>query len=290
MHWQIDDIMKITQEQQHIIDSLVCERLSSNPDNMKMVDDFYNRRNDNIANTIRNEAYSDDENNIVAYYVVKHPNGKILLFFSLKCGMLYDQFLDAKNILRYRKLVNQIEKIYQRDDLTDEEKKILEGIREKLRMQVGLSKQDISEIPKKDDVICDIEKEINDNMAHVGATFSGIELVHLCANDDAREDWESLNIGQRLGFVAFWHFIVPIVLECVRYIGCQYLFLFAADKSEDEDLVSYYRRLEFIDSTERATVKPLYDLTCKFMYQEISALKANQEKFFQNFNIAPDEV
>lgn len=63
--------MRITAEQKAIIDSLRCERLSRNQDNIRLVEDFINGRNDSIAQTLRNEAFKEDEDNIVAYYVVK---------------------------------------------------------------------------------------------------------------------------------------------------------------------------------------------------------------------------
>ena len=63
--------MRITAEQQKIVDSLKCERLSDNLDNIRLVEDFVNSRNDSIAQTLRNEAFREDEDNIVAYYVVK---------------------------------------------------------------------------------------------------------------------------------------------------------------------------------------------------------------------------
>lgn len=37
--------MRITEEQERILGSLHCERLSSNVDNFRLVDDFYNGRN-----------------------------------------------------------------------------------------------------------------------------------------------------------------------------------------------------------------------------------------------------
>ena len=71
------------------LQSLSCERLSSNDDNLRLVDDFFNRRNDGIAQTLRNEAFGEDEEGTTAYYVVKRSSEQILFFFSLKCGMLY---------------------------------------------------------------------------------------------------------------------------------------------------------------------------------------------------------
>ena len=38
-----------------------------------------------------------------------------------------------------------------------------------------------------------------------------------------------------LGFGIFWEVIVPRILEITEHIGCQYLYLFAADHMEQAD-------------------------------------------------------
>jgi len=68
------------------------------------------------------------------------------------------------------------------------------------------------------------------------------------------------------------------------------LFLFAADTSDDESLIRYYRTLHFTDVGEHGAVIPLYDWTCRFMYQEISGLSEGQEEFFNDFNRDEEDV
>ena len=68
-------------------------------------------------------------------------------------------------------------------------------------------------------------------------------------------------------------------------MGCEYAFLFAADDSKDLSLVRYYKtQLGFADEGEKATAKPLYDLSCRFMYQEAETIAVRCEEFFENFN------
>ena len=59
--------MRITEEQLEILDSLLCERLSSDEKNLRQVNSFYNWRNDSIAGVLRNEAYGEDEHGSVAF-------------------------------------------------------------------------------------------------------------------------------------------------------------------------------------------------------------------------------
>ena len=284
--------MKITPEQRARIDSLYCERLSSNDVNFRLVDEFFNSRNTSISDTLQNEAYQEDETGKVAYYVVKNREGQLLFYFSLKCGMLYDSFIDDHSLKLLNKLMAYLDDISSKEQLTDEEALIVNKFREKLRSHKGLTKKEIEQIPKKGGTILeDLEKEIGENVTHVGSTFSGIELVHFCANESTRDFWKENVEGQKLGVVVFWEFVVKEVLEAMKHVGCQYLFLFAADKTDDEELVAYYRdSLYFKEAVDVATAKPIYDLTCKFMYQETSKLVSEQAYFFDHYNVDSDEA
>lgn len=133
-----------------------------------------------------------------------------------------------------------------------------------------------------------MKKVFKDDADKVGATFSGIEIVQFCSNEDCLDYWKNYGINQKLGVVVFWQFIVPIIIKIKEWIGCEYLFLFAADDSEDENLVNYYKSwLKFESSNERSAATPVYDLTCKFLYQETCSLEEKRDAFFKNFN--PDE-
>ena len=52
--------------------------------------------------------------------------------------------------------------------------------------------------------------------------------------------------------------------------------------------MNYYKSwLKFESSNERSAATPVYDLTCKFLYQETCSLEEKRDAFFKNFN--PDE-
>ena len=256
--------MRITPEQLEVLERLECQRLSSDSQNMYEVENFSNVINDDIAQTLRNEAFEEDESNSIAYYVIKHPNGKILFFFSLKCGLLFDHFINPDLLQQLQKLAEGLNDISDDKSLTPQQKL---------------------------DILEELEKEFNSDIARVGKTFSGIELVHFCSNTETDDLWGNFELPQLRGSVIFWHFVVPKVLEAIKYVGCQYLFLFAADRSKDEKLVRYYEdQLNFLRPDELATAKPFYDFTCKFMCHEISSLEKERESFFDNFNPNPDSV
>lgn len=287
--------MKITEEQKNLLDSLHCERFSSNCQNLHDIESFYNQRNDLLVEPLRNEAYCDDEEGRIAYYLVKHSSGKILFYFSLKCGLLYDRFINNDEKLKSLKnLLNCFIDLKKDPSTSAEDKETIDSIFEKLRTRKGFTKADVAKIKKKTDkAIEEMEKEFTDEVKKVGETYAGIEIVQFCANDDdeCRKLWAEFGFDQKLGVTVFWHFIVPIIHETMKLIGCQYIFLFAADLSEDEELINYYRNyLKFEDSLGRGTAIPLYDDMCKFMYQETIGLKEKQADFYEHFNHEEDAV
>ena len=284
--------MNITPEQSSVLDSFVCQRLSSDVENMRLVDGFSNHINDAIAQTLKNEAFEEDESNSTAYYVVKSPDGRILFFFSLKCGLLFDYFINPELLNQLQRLAKELNDLSDDRSLTPQQIHDINDVMEKIRTNKGIVKEDIHKLRlQKIDILEELEKEFNANIARVGKTFSGIELVHFCSNTDTDELWESFGFPQLRGTIIFWYFVVPKVLEALKYVGCQYLFLFAADKSKEEKLVRYYEnQLNFIKPDELATAKPFYDFTCKFMCHEISTLEQERREFLENFNPSPDDV
>jgi predicted house-cleaning noncanonical NTP pyrophosphatase (MazG superfamily) len=284
--------MKIRKDQLGILESLRCERLSSDRSNLYAVENFSNSINDDIALTLRNEAFKEDESNSIAYYVVKHPNDQILFFFSLKCGLLFDHFINPELLKQLQKLAEELNDISDDKSLTPQQRRDVTDVMEKIRANKGVTKDDIHKLrQQKLDILEELEKEFNTDIARVGKTFSGIELVHFCSNTEADDSWENFGFPQLRGTIIFWYFVVPMVMEAIKYVGSQYLFLFAADRSKDEKLVRYYEdQLNFTRPDELATAKPFYDFTCRFMCHDISSLEIERKDFFDNFNPDTESV
>ncbi len=115
-------------------------------------------------------------------------------------------------------------------------------------------------------------------------------MVHFCANDNYRKQWEVLGLPQSMGRTFFWLFVVPKVLEATKIIRSEYLFLFAADLSDDGMLLAYYEDLGFSDEPTHKVAIPLYDVACKFMFQRIIELEKRKEMFFNNYNPNNDAI
>ena len=158
---------------------------------------------------------------------------------------------------------------------------------EQTRAKKGIKKADVSRIVHKSKESKEIEELLSSGMKNVGKTFPGIEIVHFCANDDelCKNKWHDYHFDQKIGAVVFWHFIVPIIQRTMKFIGCEYLYLFAADLTEDEHLVNYYREyMNFQVEEEHGAAIPLYDFACKFMCQKTCELDDARNRFFASFN------
>lgn len=105
------------------------------------------------------------------------------------------------------------------------------------------------------------------------------------ANDAHREVWDGYGLPQNLRTTVFWYFIVPKILEMLKIVGCEYVFLFAADLTPYEELIRYYSdQLKFEKADEHCVAIPMYDFTCQFMSQKTCELEGKRKQFFEEFN------
>ena len=223
--------------------------------------------------------------------MVKDRDDNVLFFFSLKCGLLFDEFIEGEKLTRLKELCSTLSEKLNRGNVPEEDMDGLKAILESVRAKKGLKKDEVARILHTTTDSQEINSIFDKNIKNVGKTFAGVEIVHFCANDDCREVWDKYNLDQSLGAIVFWHFIVPLIFELRKIVGCEYLFLFAADCDPDEHLVNYYsQKLKFKKADEHSAAMPIYDFTCKFMYQEIAELEEKRMKFYENFNHDEDAV
>ena len=277
--------MKITESQLELLRSLKCERLSSNTANFSLINDFYNTRNNSLVDTLQGDAYDDDENNRIAYYIVKTVDDKILFFFSLKCGLLYDEFIEGDRLKEIKSFYDTILRMSLDEAQPVENKKAIASILESVRSKKGIKKEDVARVLHLSVDSDEFSKIFGKNLKNVGRTFPGVELVHFCANDAHREEWDEYDLPQNMGTTIFWYFIVPKILEMLKIVGCEYVFLFAADLTPYEELIRYYSdQLIFEKVDEHCVAIPMYDFTCQFMSQKTCELEGKRKQFFEEFN------
>lgn len=277
--------MKITESQLELLRSLKCERLSSNTANFSLINDFYNTRNNSLVDTLQGDAYDDDENNRIAYYIVKTVDDKILFFFSLKCGLLYDEFIEGDRLKEIKSFYDTILRMSLDEAQPVENKKAIASILESVRSKKGIKKEDVARVLHLSVDSDEFSKIFGKNLKNVGRTFPGVELVHFCANDAHREEWDEYDLPQNMGTTIFWYFIVPKILEMLKIVGCEYVFLFAADLTPYEELIRYNSdQLKFEKVDEHCVAIPMYDFTCQFMSQKTCELEGKRKQFFEEFN------
>lgn len=280
--------MKITPEQERILNSLKVERLCANRvDNLRLIETFSNEKNPNLVKIIKlQRTINRDESGTIAYYVVKAPSGEMLMYFSLKCGELFEA-LDLEKMVLAQKLWNAIDVL--QNPKKHEKEKVSEA-NEFIDKNIDEIKSILPNIDtykrKKQFYEQELQKELNARTQRVLATHPAVELVEFCANDATRGVWNTLGLRRKMGECVFWHIIVPKIKELQKIVGCRYLYLFAADKSYDGDLISYYKQvLRFNHPIELSANKPEYDFMCLFMCQAIHDLTIGRNEFYEHFNI-----
>lgn len=85
--------MKISEEQAYALNQLQIQRLSECEDFFQKITGFENKHINEKKCSLRNEASEEDENGTVAYYLIMDARGELMFYFSLKCGLLYDEFI-----------------------------------------------------------------------------------------------------------------------------------------------------------------------------------------------------
>lgn len=268
--------MNINQNQREILDNLLCSRLSDFPNAMRIVGDFSNPKNEVLVDFIKGEAFYEDLSGKTACYIIIDSDEDILCYFALKSGLLYDEFQEWREYEKYKKINNILKDRIARTNseeakklLSENERKLQEA-KDNLKKIVGI----IEAFP--------LHKQVDHS-------YAAIELSHFCVNENFRNKWEMYNFGDRnrLGITLFWNFIVDKAVEVSRLIGCEYLYLFAADNTPDHFLVNHYKGfMGFRDDLKVLSLQPRFDFRCTFLCNTIEAFKKERESFFANFNDA----
>lgn len=292
--------MRITEEQDRILNNLICERLSTDSKNEELIQSFVSKRGSSLVSYFKNLGFKEDKEGTTTYYVIKTPNNEVLMFFSLKCGALFEPLQDEDEVRQdFQRLLILLQAIENANN-DGEEAEEANAILTKYQVGDRISVEDFNKIifRKARDkhsflkqLVGDKEKEDNDKIFRVQKTHPGVELVHFCTNDNAKEVWKKYDLGHTMGETLYWKYIVPKFFEVQKIVGCEYAFLFAADLSEDGTLVNYYDvSLKFEKRQDVGTNKPFYDFCCEFMCQNINEMKKRQIDFWENFNIDENDV
>ena len=120
----------------------------------------------------KNEAFEEDEKGNIAYYLIKNPDGKILFYFSLKCGSLYESIKGVDSLERIRELYEYVIELKNEPDLNESDRQAVESIIERIRTGKGANQkmiwQKISYAKKKEKSSKSWKKASEDDLKRVG--------------------------------------------------------------------------------------------------------------------------
>ena len=92
----------ITEQQKEVLSRFKCERLKNDRNNLIDIQFFVSEQGDGLVTNLKNNGWKEDEKGSTAYYVIKNPDGEIVMFFSLKCGVLFDPDYAAEYMERFK--------------------------------------------------------------------------------------------------------------------------------------------------------------------------------------------
>ena len=286
---------RITSVQKAFLDSLVCERFSECACSRKIIASFRNPQGELLLDYARKNGFDEDDHGGTAFYLIRTRENLGLFFFSLKCGELFSPLKEDEMRARLDEYV-VIRQALLNIAPSDKVKRIALQKLKAIGERNGLSLKEVLNVIVRDKSVKkkllnrleqDLKIEPNKNISRVSRTFSGVQLVHFCANKNvhATDFWEKSGIGRPMGEVLFWNFIAPVFSKVQSLVGCEFAFLFAADMSSERVLINYYERaLKFIQDLNIGANKPSYDFCCAFMCQSLRQLGTNRKLYFDHFN------
>ena len=297
----------ITEEQKAILSRFKCERLKDRQKNLFDIMLFRSRKGEGLVANLKNNGWVQDNTGTTAYYIIRNPEGEIIMFFSLKCGVLFDPDYAAAYMERFKEALSDEELMRNWQGYLEGDPRAARYIQ---RLYRSMGQEKFYALMESMRIKKDKKQEPNRKIIRVSEARSAIELVEFCANDATKHSWKHCGLGKehKMGETLFWWFIVPKMLEINDLIGSEFVYLFAADETPTGKLSNYYREaLHFNNMTHLGTIKPSYDFSCFFMgnrlrtlpdgfgtqwngepEEDLWGLDYYQKAYFDNFNQNPD--
>lgn len=141
--------MKITDEQKKILDDFICERLSADVSNEALIDAFVSKRGSSLVNYFKQFGLREEQDGKTAYYVIKTRQNEMLMFFSMKCGALFDALLDENEVLKDCQRLTILLQAMENADGTEFKADEMNKILTKYQISDKISPEDIMNIAAK---------------------------------------------------------------------------------------------------------------------------------------------
>lgn len=279
---------RITPQQREWIDSLECVRLSSSEAHQDLIYSFSSSKYEYLESKLCDQGYDKDKDGKEAYYIVRQKDSsEILMYFTLRAGMLYESVPDPKcislceeycdNTKRKSGYNDRIRDFQIDNNLSDKDlDSYMSQLYSETRALQKKRRQESKMVQSKDVVLVD-------------KIFPAIEIAAFCKNSSC-ESYSAKEFGHhKIGEIVFWFKILPIVFRCRELIGLEYIYLFAANDTEDELLSNYYQiRLNFKSHSNIGVLKPTENSGCRFHYQRLTEASEQIKLIEEQFNPDPD--
>ena len=289
--------MKLTQEQETVLQTFHIDRLTDSASDSRAIENFETKeRGANLLAYLQNSncALKDNADLTNAVFFIRDGDGDVLLYFTLKCGSLHRHY--SASILELADKLEEYDNLSNLANKGDENAKwALEDrmpvLQEAINIYNVLKKKGTKFVKKLRSLLSNRANETNANNMNVLLSHPGIEMAQFCVNEACKPKYKDLFSPNTIGATVFWYKIIPFILTITDCVGLEYLYIFAADNTPNKQLVGYYNTaLCFAEPEDIGTVRPLYDNNCILMSQKVSDLLENRKRFFDNFNPDGDEA
>lgn len=291
----------ITPEQEAFLNRFTCKRLRNDPDALKDLENYQTTIAAGSLASIRKNGLQADRKGTTAYYVVRDPDGKVVMFFSMKCGVMFDPEYQKVALLVAEGGAAKMNKMPA--DKMHLARFIMAPFLPGAYWALPPEEQKFVEICR--DILYDKKKLPEEKGLGSLESHAAIELVDFCADDNAIAAWAGYGMGDReLKETIFWKFVVEKMEKIADLIGCEYAYLFAPN-TEKIALVDYYQdALHFRKIEELGTFQSLYFVSCKFMCRRLRSRRSDdgtlkdesckglleyRDEFFASFNPGSDD-
>lgn len=274
------------------LNSLLCQRLTSDPASKELIRKMDCPHNPGLTYYLQQFGWDEDLRKESSVFLIKNPQNQVLMFFTLKCGVLYES-LDIEELHQRFDKCEHLLNIMRKKNRTAEEQFELEQVENSCnlhgaQLQVHISRERLSLAEQLRMIRDEQMNTSNPSVSLVSRTYPAVELAQFAVNDAAKDYWREFmkqhNFSRPMGEVLFWRFIVPAICRVQDAAGCTYVYTYAADATTDKSLTKYLQyRLNFQQPDSIGVNKQIYDFGCEFMCQKIDALIQRRQAYFDQF-------
>lgn len=321
--------LTIEEQKKYLKEQLYVQMLRERPENKDEIKNFQQAlEGDNIAEYLKNDAWEADCNHDTRVFLIRDKNThQIVFYFSINCGILFKEISDLElsedEEIVFWKYVSALkatkdsslsvsERIVAETEWAEAMDEMSKLIPDPDRISILLSLADDKVLIKEEKQEAIKETGEEKCALPVKETFPAIDIKFLCRNANYKL---GIKLDFKLGVYVFWEIIVPHLLKISDMVGCKFIYLFAADNTEDEQkelkpaplytqeydpyadeddeedeknvkrLVNYYiREFAFKPVADYKIPKPHYERNCYTLVQEVSELEKNRERIWNIHN------